>query len=208
MELLLKKSQVSMLQIQAAMSKYFDVERKVKGGYEWVGGDLRQMPGVGRQDPEDEAWVFARVPYADKEKRTLVTRVLSPFAGTLYRIRLHNVDLPTTLAVVKELQGIGVDVGFAEPSIPDISWGDSPYFAAYVSAEEFDWPASPQAELSKAEELHRLYEERRLSKARRSPRPYQLCGGMPSGWLCGRCAYNTLKGGEDFCFKYKIAAGR
>jgi len=37
-ELLLKKSQMSLLQIQATMSDYFDVERKVRGGYEWMGG--------------------------------------------------------------------------------------------------------------------------------------------------------------------------
>jgi len=203
MELLLKKSQVSILQIQATMSKYFDVERKARGRYEWIGGDLRQMPELGRQDPGDESYMFMPIPNADKEKRTVMTRILSAFSGTLYRIRLHNVDLPTTLAVVKEFQGIGVDVGFVAPM----------YFPSRSGStldEEFVWPGSPEAELSKASELHKLYEENVLRKPKREaePPPYELCAGNPQGELCARCRCNTLAGGESFCLKYMIRAER
>jgi len=204
-ELLLKKSQMSLLQIQATMSDYFDVERKVRGGYEWMGGDLKQIPGLGRQDPEDEAWVFATVPYADKEKRTMMTRILSPFSGALYRIRLHNVDLPTTLAIITRLQGMGADVGFVAPTT-----GDFGGRSRSSPGEEFVWPGNYEAELSKASELHKLYEENVLGEPKHGaePPPHQLCAGNPSGELCVRCSYNTLGGGESFCLKYKMRTAR
>ena len=204
-ELLLKKSQVSILQIQATMSKYFDVERKARGSYEWLGGDLKQMPGLGRQNLGDDAWVFARVPYPDMEGRTVIARILSPFSGTLYRVRLHNLDLSTTLAVVKELQGMGVDVGFVVPSP-----GHGPAQEIGYLGEEFDWPGNPEAELSRASELHKFYEENALRKPKREaePPPYELCAGNPQGELCARCRCNTLAGGEIFCLKYMIRAER
>jgi hypothetical protein len=162
------------------------------------------MPGLGRQDPGDDAYMFMPIPNADREKRTVMTRILSPFSGTLYRVRLHNVDLPTTLAVVKELQGIGVDVGFVAPNVVGGSTKRG------TLGEEFDWPENPEAGLSKASELHKLYEENVLRKPKHGaePPPHRLCAGNPSGELCARCSYNTLSGGESFCLKYKIRAAR
>ena len=148
MELLLKRSQVSLAQIQVIISKYFNAERRVRGRHEWIDGGLRQAPRLGRQDEGRDAQVFITVPSADRERRALITGILSPFPATLYRIRFHRVDLPTTLAVVNELQAIGVDVGFVTPS-------------AGSFGEEFEWPGNDEAELSKASELHKLYEEGR-----------------------------------------------
>ncbi len=148
MELLLKRSQASLAQIQNAMSRYFDVKKNVRGRYEWIEGELRQEPGLGRHNPEEVARMSITVPYADKEKRTFVTRLLSFFSGTLYRVRLDNIDLPTTLAIIREFQGLGADVGF-------VAW---PVGApGHLGNERFKWPGNPDAELSMAYELHKLY---------------------------------------------------
>lgn len=198
MELRLKKSQVSLAQIQTAMSRFFDMRRVVRGRHEWVEGVLRDEPGLGKRDPEDEAMMTIDVPYDEKQKRTLVTRILSHFSDTLYRIRIQNLDLPTTRAVIREFQGLGADVGFS------VQVGS---LRPTTSSEGIDFPGTPEDELSRASELYGADVEvspHREEEMETEPIPYLVCGGTPSADLCTRCKYSTLRAGEEFCEKYGI----
>jgi len=111
LEILLKRSQTSLRQVQDAMSRYFDIRRVTQGRHEWIEGELRQEQGLGKHDPNEDARISITVPYDEKSRKTLLTRFLSPFSGSLYHVTIGNLDLPTTLTVVNELQDLG-DVGF------------------------------------------------------------------------------------------------
>jgi hypothetical protein len=206
-EILLRRSQTSLQEIQNAVSKYFDVKRITPGRHEWIEGELRTREGLGKEDPDEDARITITVPYDEKSRRTLMTRVLSPFSGNLYNIRLQNLDLPTTLAIVKELQGLG-DVGFTKITPAGIGARSSA-----ATGTSSTWPEGREAQLSKATEIHQSLADLHdayideVSRRQRKPEtpPYQLCGGVPSGELCPRCKFNILKSGESYCSKYHKA---
>jgi hypothetical protein len=207
MEIVMKRSQTSLEEIQDAMSKHFDVKRITPGRHEWIEGELRIREGLGKEDPNEDARMAITVPYDEKSRRTLMARVLSPFSGNLYNIRLQNLDLPTTLAIVKELQSLG-DVGFAKITPAGIG----PQSSAAIGTSS-TWPESREAQLSKATEIHQSLANLhysyidRVSPKQQKPEtpPYQLCGGTPSGELCPRCKHNMLKGGKSYCNKHHKA---
>ena len=208
MEIVLKRSQTSLLQIQDAVSRYFDIKRVTPGRHEWIEGELKQEPGLGKHDLDEDARISIAVPYDEKSRRTLMTRILSPFSGTLYHLTLQNLDLPTTLTVIEELQYLG-DVGFGGVTAGGIGGRSS-------SAVEriFVWPEGREAQLSKATEIHRSlaeiheqYAEKASHRERKEPPPHQLCGGIPSEELCARCKFNVLKGGTGYCNRYDRAIG-
>ena len=204
MEIVLKRSQTSLREIQSAMSKYFDISRITPGRHEWIDGELKTGEGLGKQDPGEDARISVTVPYDEKSRRTLMTRILSPFSGTLYYIRLQNLDLPTTLAVVKGLQDLG-DVGFASTGPAGYSGGRSGGSSGIERV--YIWPEGREAQLSKAAEIQQLSTELHESYlAHKKPEPetppHKICGGMPSGELCPRCKYNILRSGAQYCDKH------
>ena len=185
------------------MSRYFDVKRITPGRHEWTEGELKQGEGLGKHDPNDEARISITVPYDEKSRKTLITRILSTSSGTLYNISLQNLDLPATLTVIKELQDLG-DVGF-------VSFSSSSFGARSNAGIErvFIWPEDREAQLSKATEIHQSlaelhdhYTEKKSRKRKPETPPHQLCGGIPSGELCPRCKFNILKSGTQYCSKY------
>jgi hypothetical protein len=204
-ELLLKRSQTSLPQIQEAMSRYFDVKRITPGRHEWIEGELRQEQGLGKHDPNEDAGISISVPYDEKSRRTLLTRLLSPFSGSLYHVTIRNLDLPTTLTTMKALQDLG-DVGFG-------SWGVGGGHRSTTYVRISVWPEGREAQLSKATETHQALADLHdsyIEKASRRQRtaetpPYQPCGGVPSGKLCPRCKFNILKSGTSYCNKYHKA---
>ncbi len=82
--------------------------------------------------------------------------LLSPFSGTLYRVRLGNLDLAAFLAVVGEFQILGVDVGFVEATsqMPGFH-GSSPF----EGGGRHRWPEGQDSQISTATELHKIYEQ-------------------------------------------------
>lgn len=204
MELLLKRSQTSLQEIQDAMSRYFHVKRITPGRHEWIDGELKAEEGLGKQDPDEDARISIAVPYDEKSRRTLMTRILSPFSGSLYKMRVQNLDLPTTLAVVRALQNLG-DVGFG-------SWGAGVSYRTTTYTRTSIWPEDREAQLAKATEIHQSLADLHdyideVSPRKRKPQtpPYRLCGGIPSGELCPRCKFNILKSGVSYCNKYHKA---
>jgi hypothetical protein len=205
LEILLKRSQTSLRQVQDAMSRYFDIRRVTRGRHEWIEGELRQEQGLGKHDPNEDARMSITVPYDEKSRKTLLTRFLSPFSGSLYHVTIGNLDLPTTLTVVNGLQDLG-DVGFG-------SWAAGVSYRSTTYSRISIWPEGREAQLSKATEIHQSladlhdsYIDRVSRKQRKAETPpYQLCGGVPSGELCPRCKFNVLKGGASYCSKYHKA---
>jgi len=198
----MKRSQTSLLEIHNAMSRHFDVRRMTRGRHEWIEGDLKIRDDLGKQDPTDYARIYIKVPYDEKSNRTITTRMLSHFSGTLYEMRLHNLDLSATLTVIRGLQDLG-DVGFVSTG----PTGGGRNGGAIMGERVFIWPEGRDAQLTKASELHQGYREIQESiMANEKPEPetppYKLCGGIPSGELCPRCKYNILKGGKQYCDKY------
>jgi hypothetical protein len=158
MEILLKRSQISIDQIEGALSKSFLMERHARGRHEWIEGELKEIEGLGRARDREEARVSLSVPYADRERRNLIVRLLSPFSGALYCVRLSNLDLASLLAVVREFQILGVDIGFAEATsqMPG-HHGSSPL----EGGGRYRWPEGKDNQISTATELHGLYEQGR-----------------------------------------------
>jgi len=58
-------------------------------------------------------------------------------------------------------------------------------------------------ELEKRKQAEEIRAKRKERKRAENP-PWQLCKGVPSKELCGRCKYNSVKSGKLHCSKYDI----
>jgi len=58
-------------------------------------------------------------------------------------------------------------------------------------------------ELEKRKQAEEIRTKRKERKRAENP-PWQMCKGVPSKELCGRCKYNSVKSGKLHCSKYDI----
>ncbi len=72
---------------------------------------------------------------------------------------------------------------------------------AVVAKVKFFKPT--QEELEKRRQAEEIRAKRKERKRTENP-PWQLCNGVPSKELCGRCKYNSVKSGKLHCSKYNI----
>lgn len=149
MELLLKRSQVALPQLEEILGKFYLIKRTSRGRREVLQGTLRS--GKGLYGIGEGPMLFMDIPYADRERKDRATRFFSRFSSSLYRLKLVNVDLPTLLDLLGELHKIGVDVGLVE----DSRLGGRSSLVG--RGERFRWPKDRQARLALATELHSLY---------------------------------------------------
>ena len=150
MELLLKRSQISVGALEGVLSRFYEIRRVRRGRREWIEGMLRS------DDPlsplTEGTTVSLRIPYRDTAGDGPLMKILSRLPATMYRVSLVNVELPIVISIVQDLQRLGADVGFVE---------DASAAARRTSplsrGECFRWPGTREAQLSTARELHGLY---------------------------------------------------
>ncbi len=152
MEILLKRSQITLTQLHEVLSRFFAVERVVQGRRELLVGRTKADELMGGLDVR--AILQMDVPLADREIGSRLDMFLSRFSSSLYRVKVRNLDLRNLLALLEELQGMGVDLGFVEE--PSLAAGRS---YPLGGRERFRWPKDKEAQMSMATELHKLYSQ-------------------------------------------------
>ncbi len=148
LDILVKRSQVDLDQLVDILSVFFELRTVVGRWWHWLEGT--QLPDPDQEIGAASALVRVRVPLADVGGKGRVSEWVSRHSSTVYRLRLANVGGRTLLAIVGELEGRGVDVGFVERQ--------GGRFAS-LGGETIIWPAEADGRRSTAIRLHEASKE-------------------------------------------------
>ena len=148
MDILLKRSQIDLDQLEAVLTRLFILHRVRDRWHERLEGRLREdiFAEVGVRQ-----MVSVRIPSADRDDDGILTRFFARFPPAFYRVRLLNLELKSLLRLLNELQALEIDIGFVE-SKSEVG-GRSPL----SGGEVFRWPADVESQLQTATDLHRAY---------------------------------------------------
>jgi len=148
LDILVRRSQVSLLQLRDLLSEFFELDTTSGRRGEWIEG--RRHSSFDDVVPMSNASVRVEIPVANREEKGRIDEWLSQYSSPSYRIRLSNVALETMLSIIDGMEERGLDIGFVEPQ--------GGRFSA-LRGEMITWPGDPEARRSTAIRIHKLSRE-------------------------------------------------
>lgn len=154
-EILVRKTQTNLKGLEDLLASFFEFRRIARRWHESLEGV--ELPSPGGEAMAGRGFLHIDVPWAEMKRKNPLTRWLSRYSWSFYRLRLTNVGRNTLLAILAELERHGLEVGFVERATARTG------LSSGFGREVFMWPKEADSRRSTFLRLYDAY--RKTEKA-------------------------------------------